>query len=243
MSIVTEHQVTLHRRACELLEKDLLEMSERLFVLEHWRDDAEQDKAPHGSFFTPFTLACELSKEVYGTNIIDLCAGIGALAFAVYHSTNPWCLTPAVTCVEINPAYAAVGRKVLPEATWIVGDVLDLSASFGNFDCAIASPPFGGAGQQGKSPRYRGSEFEYKVIDVARDFADYGVYLLPQSSVPFRYSGCLKYEPSPSGTYREFRDSTGLELIFNCGIDTSLYRTDWRESFVASEIVCVNYQR
>lgn len=93
--------------------------------------------------------------------------------------------------MELNPDYVAVGRKVLPEATWLVANIFDLPASLTGFDCAIANPPFGRIKQAGASPRYAGGDFEYKVIDVASDRANYGVFLIPQSSSPFRLSVCV----------------------------------------------------
>ncbi|MEU6719794.1 hypothetical protein ABZ897_50780 [Nonomuraea sp. NPDC046802] len=46
-------------------------------------------------------------------------------------------------CVEKNPHYVAVGQRLLPEATWICGDVFDvLSMGLGRFDTALANPPF-----------------------------------------------------------------------------------------------------
>lgn len=44
-----------------------------------------------------------------------------------------------ITCVELNPHYVEVGKKVVPEATWICADVLDpfLPDLLGQFDFAI----------------------------------------------------------------------------------------------------------
>lgn len=242
MSKLTKEQVKLHRRACEYLQKDVLNYTERLFVIENWHEGAEHNNTPAGAFFTPFNLARDFTIEVNGSNIIDLCAGIGALAFAVFNA-SPWGNRPAMTCVEINPAYVAVGRKVLPEATWIVGDVLSLPSTLTGFDFAISNPPFGRIRQTGQSPRYKGSEFEYKVIDVASDLAEFGVFILPQSSAPFRYSGRPHYEPCLSEKYQGFSDATGIELNCNCGIDTSVHLKDWRQVSVSTEIVCVDFPR
>jgi hypothetical protein len=49
-----------------------------------------------------------------------------------------------LTCVEINPRYFEVGRKLLPEARWINADVFDWrTLDLGRYDVAIANPPFG----------------------------------------------------------------------------------------------------
>ncbi|TDD34616.1 hypothetical protein E1286_40665 [Nonomuraea terrae] len=60
-------------------------------------------------------------------------------------------------CVESNELYVEVGRRVLPEATWIVGDVFDVSSmGLGMFDCAISKPPSGCTPRGRVGPRYRG---------------------------------------------------------------------------------------
>src|ERR1700760_3262460 len=114
----------------------------------------------------------DLTIEVTGRRVIDLCAGIGSLAFAYYHRDafrrgNGL----EIVCVEQNFDYVAVGRKVLPEATWILANVLELPARLGKFDCASANPPFGRIKSAGTAPRYTGAEFKYSVIDVASDIA------------------------------------------------------------------------
>ena len=75
--------------------------------------------------------------------MIDLCAGIGILSFSyfhgIYHGVNP-----EITCVEINPDFVAIGKKLLPEANWICGDITDpdFIASLGSFDFAYGNHPF-----------------------------------------------------------------------------------------------------
>jgi 16S rRNA G1207 methylase RsmC len=146
MSKLTKQQAALHTQACVLLQKDCLSFDERLFVLTHWQEGANHVNGMSGAFFTPQGLATDFAIEVSGHKVIDLCAGIGSLAFAVYHHN---CMSsaarPKITCVEVNPDYVAVGKKVLPEATWIVADVLDLPGSLTGYHVAIANPPLEGS--------------------------------------------------------------------------------------------------
>ena len=244
MSRLTKQQAAQHAAACDLLQKEVLTHDERLFVLDHWQESANHINSASGAFFTPAGLARHLSIEVAGHKIVDLCAGIGSLAFAAYHG----CALsggnhPEITCVELNPDYVEVGRKVLPEATWIVANVLELPQSLTGFDCAIANPPFGRIRHEGSAPRYRGSEFEYKVIDVASDLADYGVFLLPQSSSPFRFSACRCYEETITDKYRRFSEDTAIQLESNCGIDTSVFAEDWRGVSITTEIVLADFEQ
>ncbi|MEM6617579.1 MAG: hypothetical protein AAF619_13740, partial [Pseudomonadota bacterium] len=55
----------------------------------------------------------------------------------------PWCGTreTELVCVEINPAFVEIGKKMIPEATWICADVFDvLDIELGHFDCAVSNP-------------------------------------------------------------------------------------------------------
>jgi hypothetical protein len=242
MAKLTKQQTALHKKACALLEKDVLSFDDRLFVLENWQEGANHINSAAGAFFTPPTLARELALEVTASTLIDLCAGIGSLAFAVYHfGSRMGSASPSITCVEINPDYIAVGKKVLPEATWIQADALDLPADITGFDCAIANPPFGAVGQRTHSPRYSGSNFEYKILDIASDRARYGVFLIPQSSSPFAYSGRQKFEETLTDKYLKFKQQTSIELQANCGIDTSVSLKEWHGVSVATEIVIAEF--
>lgn len=228
MAKLSKTQARYHAHACELLAKEKLSLEEKYFVLQHWREDATHINSVSGAFFTPPALARDLSIEVAGPCVIDLCAGIGSLAFAAWHRHDfERASLNHVTCVEINPDYIAVGKKLLPEADWIQADVFHLPENLGRFDCVIANPPFGAIKSSGKAPRFTGNIFEYRVIDIASDIADYGVFIIPQSSAPFEFSGKACYQSSEHERYRNFHAQTAITLEPNCGLDTSVHRNDW----------------
>ncbi|WP_227791576.1 methyltransferase [Burkholderia sp. BE17] len=221
------------------LERRLTD-DERLFVLEHYQEGANCDNAAMGAFFTPGGLARDFAIEVYSgcDTIVDLCAGIGSLAY--------WCEDKArkLVCVEQCAEYVRVGRKVMPDAQWIHADVFgDWIKDFDGFDCAISNPPFGnrvkGATFDG---RYTGSTFEYKVIELASRIADYGVFIIPQPSAPFAYSGTQFYQPRMSTDCRKFVEQTGITMEPNCGIDTALCRDDWHGVAPICEIVVCDFE-
>jgi hypothetical protein len=194
MGKLTKQQAKQHLRACELVALQRpLDEEEQMFVLEHWRESSTAVSSLEGAFFTPLDLARDFALQVWRRRIIDLCAGTGRLSWAcrsrfVHDWERP--PTPEFVCVEKNPAYVAVGRRVLPEATWICADICDLAhMDLGAFGTAIANPPFGRMRRNSDGPRYRGPLFEYHVIDLAADLARRGVFLVPQSSAPFRCSG------------------------------------------------------
>jgi hypothetical protein len=242
LSKLTKAQAKAHAEAVKLLSKDSLTEDERWFVLENWQESANHINSIAGAFFTPVGLARDFSIEVSGKRILDLCAGIGGLSY-LYTLACQWDrMTPDIVCVEKNPGYVAVGRKILPEARWIEGDVFNLPADLGHFDCAISNPPFGATSKDGQSgPRYTGNKFEYHVIDIASDHADYGVFIIPQTSAPFKYSGQDSYERTNYDHCRDFTEKTGIDLGHSCGIDTSYYLKDWRGVSPPTEIVVCDF--
>jgi hypothetical protein len=241
MAHLTKPQRKAHAQACALLAKDVLSLDEREFVLNNWHEAAEHVNGDAGAFFTPMDLAYDFAIDACGRRVIDLCAGIGALAFACYHRQKNGGGNPEVVCVEKNPAYVAVGRKVLPEATWICADVFELPAGLGPFDVAIGNPPFGAVARSGNGPRYTGRDFELHLIDLAADLADYGAFIVPQSSAPFAYSGVQHYREVKSAKMDQFLAQTGIEMAAGCGVDCSYHRDAWKFSAPAVEIVCCDF--
>lgn len=253
MAKLTKPQAKAHQQACDLLTKDRLTEDDKLFVLENWQESAKHINTIAGAFFTPVELARDFSVEVSGKRIIDLCAGIGALSF--WCANRAWNEAPEIVCVELNPDYVEVGRKIIPEATWIVGSVFDLPSDLGDFDFAIGNPPFGATPRDNRAPRYSGKEFELHVIDIASDFADFGAFIVPQMTAPFKYSGCPAggwketvkdgvgsgYLHRPTEIHEKLLAQTGIVLEPNCGIDTSVYRNQWHGVSVATEIVIADF--
>lgn len=245
MPKLTKQQATYHQHAEDLLAADReLAEDEKQFVLDHWQESATSRNALDGAFFTPRGLARDLSIEVVGERIVDLGAGIGHLAFACMrlfaHRWNGETRRELV-CIERNPRYVEVGRKVVPEATWICADLFDLPDGLGVFDTAIANPPFGATPRIGNGPRYRGRVAEYHVIDLAADVARHGVFLVPQQSAPFRYSARACFTDEPSDAYQLFQHQTGIELEPSCGIDTAHYSDEWRGVSPITEVVTCDF--
>lgn len=246
MAKLKKEDAQKHREACQLvaLKRDLTE-DEKDKVLNHWQESSNVTNSLDGAFFTPEGLAFDLRFHVIGDRIIDLCAGIGMLAYSCRelwtrrHENLP---PREIVCVERNPAYVEVGRKILPEATWIVGDVLDVPGmNLGTFDTAIANPPFGNVERSGNAPGYRGPHFEYHTIAVASLIARYGAFIVPQMSAPFAYSGKSYYQRRESARYNSFHRQTGIVLGNNIGIDTAYYADEWRGVSPVVEVVTCDF--
>ncbi|HAT1565041.1 TPA: methyltransferase, partial [Citrobacter freundii] len=170
---------------------------------------------------------------------IELCAGIGRLSYYQFIRNKP----SHITCVELNPEYVLIGKRVLPQAEWITGDALQYTPDR-FYRVAYGNPPFGKINTSGAyTGRYTGSEFEYKIIDRAREYSSYGVWIVPQGSAGFKYSGHTYYDRSiQSAKYIKFEKDTGLILHPGVGIDTSIYRDQWNGTKVTCESVLVDYQ-
>lgn len=242
---LTKNQAKAHRQACELVDLSrALTEDEREFVLDHWQASQTATHNLDGAYFTPSGLALDFRLDVGGDRIIDLCAGTGRLAFHARETwTRNWEQLPPreITCVERNPEYVRVGRKVLPEAKWIEADIFSLPADIGRYDWAISNPPFGAAARPGSSPTYTGRRFEYHVISIAATLADAGTFIVPQESAPFVYSGSKDHRWRSTPEYDRFTKETGLRLDFNVGIDTSDY-DGWHGVRPLVEIVTCDFK-
>lgn len=79
------------------------------------------------------------------------------------------------------------------------------------------------------------------MIDLASDIARFGVFLIPQGSAPFSYSGQRNFQETTPAKYVRFHELTGIELEANCGLDTSHALGDWHGVSVMTEIVVADF--
>jgi len=219
MSKLTKPEIKAHNKACDLVHSDkLLTWEDRKFIIENWHEGAENMNSAAGAFFTPYDMAFHVGIFTPSdASVIDLCCGIGALSFGVESHNGPG--KNDITMIEFNPEYAAVAKRVMPNAEVIVGSVYEMSA--GMFDVAISNPPFGTIGKRGNEcgPRYKGG-MQHEIIDIASDIARYGIFILGSGDTPFQYSGQSNYQRNEPDKVKKFREQTGIDL--QCmSVDTS----------------------
>lgn len=184
-------------------------------------------------------MALDVALEIGGGGtLLDLCAGIGGLALATLWRGRVD--EHDITCIERNPQYIKIGKRLLPEARWIEADAFTLpDLNLGLFDHIISNPPFGHIPISTSPPRYKGKEFDLAIIDLAADYTDHGVFILPQSHSPFLYSGHY-FKPNPAPKITKFLKETGHSLDVGIGIDTSVYKKDWKTTNIVCEVVILN---
>lgn len=250
MAKLTRAQYEGHAKAKALLGQTSLSIDDKLFVFENYREDAENINSAAGAYFTPPGLANDFVLHIpfiYGkkVKILDLCAGIGALTYAalVDIKTGNTCEAEFI-CVENNLEYVEVGKKLVPEAEWWHADALDpeFLQLLGRFHCVIANPPFGNIKSQYKDS-YASGSFEYMVIEAASRISDHGVFLIPQMSAPFVYSGANYYREVANNKLNRFSAKTGIDLESGIGVDTAQYKADWHGVSPLCEIVCCDFTR
>lgn len=242
MAKLTRAQAQAHAQAVAILQQERLSEDDKEFVYRNWNEGANHVNGAAGAFFTPFDMAFDFALDASGGRIIDLCAGIGMLSYAIWQRSRFNDSRPQIICVERNADYLDVGKKLLPEAEWIHADVFDvLDMGLGHFDSAISNPPFGNIKRSKNSPRYSGKDFEFHVIDIASHLADYGTFIVPQMSAGFNYSGRQSYERQTSGKAVKFQEQTGLHFDAGCGVDTAYFIDQWKAVSPMCEIVCVDF--
>lgn len=188
-----------HEEANRILTKDRLTDDEREFVLDHWTPLATNRTDVAGIYFTPVNMAQEMAVFMpdWG-RIVDLCAGIGRLSWALCQHTRFYSKIKEIVAVEINHEFVEIGRKILPDVRWVQGNVFDqgLWHDLGAFNYAIGNPPFGRVKTRNETDwlRYQG-DADLMTAEVAMRITDAGATLiLPQMNCPFEYSGQRHYE-------------------------------------------------
>ena len=239
---LTRKEIKAHEAACELIGLTRgLDIDERISIVDNWHEGANHVNSAAGAFFTPFDMSFHVGMYAGHGKVLDLCAGIGSLSLGTEVHNCPG--NNDFTLVEINPDYAAVARRVMPDAEIIVGSVYDEGLMNElrqrDFDVVISNPPFGSSTREDKNASRYSGPMQYEVIDIASELAPYGVFILPQNDCPFIYSGKPSYKAAENRKYKKFHEKTGI--AFECSsVDTSTFDR-FRGTNIVTEIFTCDF--
>lgn len=234
MGKITKEQSKLHDQANDLIHSDKpLSFEEKEFVLENWTPLAENNVGKGAIFFTPMALARDLVEMGWPNTgetrrVVDLCAGTGRITWHMVNHAG-WDRTiKEIVAVEITKEFRDIGKRLMPEVTWVGGNVLDrkLWEELGRFDAAFSNPPFGKpstrTGQTGWL-RCGKVPIHLMVAEIALRVADMGgIFLLPQVDCPFRHiNGRYEETLSPSTNYKKFVERIPAVDFGYCSIDAT----------------------
>ncbi len=241
MAKLSKQKIKLHEEAMELIKKDTLTITDRDFVFENYQPSYDHNVGQLAAFFTPLEMTYSVAMYCPDSGtVVDIAAGIGGLSRAIIDAAksngNPFNMK--VVCIERNPRFVEVGKKLVPEAKWIQGDVYDqeLWNKLGKFDYAVSNPPFGNIGQDKSWPKYTGVA-DLMALGVAMEVASAGTFILPQASVPFEYSGKQTYTPRPSKNFDKFLEQYPSCRVACSSIDTGEFEKEWVDASPKVEII------
>ena len=239
MAKLSKTDLRHHQSAMKLIQADRpLSLDETFEAFALYHEGAEGDQTGASAYFTPIDFANDMWIDTpQGGRLLDMCAGIGRLG---YFASGRFRYEPEefeeIVCVEKNPDYVEVGKRLFPEATWICADALDpaLRRDLGKFDFAIANPPFGNTTKsEHEAPRYKGKEFDLAVMDVMATLAPSCWAIVPESRARWDRRGTKR----PSAYADRFKKATGLDLHRFSSVDAHYHREAWRGTSPAVEIV------
>jgi predicted RNA methylase len=263
MSKLTKKEFKEQEEIFKLLEKDSLTEDEKIHVYENI-NPGFIDNLQAGVYFTPFDYALDFALMSYKENsIVDCCAGIGGLSKSMLMRDSYDKNITSITCIEQNPLFVSIGKKLLPEndnsekgtlVKWICADVfsqelwqeLTLSGTQ-KFTTLISNPPFGKCPAKMKmNYEWIGytQELELMVMALAVKFATHGNMILPSMSVEFRDCPVGHYyERIQRNKVDRFRKDI-KEFFYqeSMSIDSTVY-SDWKNlsgGKISTEAVEIN---
>lgn len=246
MTKMSKRDVKLHLKAMDLINSDkVLSEDDKLFIFDNYDESYSVANNMMGAFFTPMNFASDFSLEIpliRNGKYVDLCAGIGKLSYYIIEKLKREGFDFEYTMVELSSSYSVVGRRLFPDVNWIHGNVFESFTLEKQFDVAISNPPFGNIkSSETKFLKYKNSNFELKLMEFAGIIASLGVFIIPQSSSSFSYSGKNYLQRDVNSKGLSFERITGHKMLPGVGIDTKFYLDDWNGVSPLCEVVTIDY--
>lgn len=231
-----------------------LSPGDRNQILSGFHPGSGRDTGRGGVFFTPQNLARDMMVEVAipmplpvhrsdskPFRVVDVGAGIGCLSHALWMSaipSSPFGVVEGIEliCIEQDQELCEIGQALVPWATWINADAFERATwvDLGAFDAAgyrfdylISNPPYGISARR-PDPWLKSGKGHFAVAELASMFCRNATFIFPQGDLPFRFSGHQSYQAAEgSVAYQRWSAETQCQLGMNCGLDTSLYESEW----------------
>lgn len=199
-----------------------------------------------GVYWSPYGMSQDLSVFAPRRgHILDLCSGIGMLAYRLQQMDSYDKDIESITCIEYDPAFVEIGKKILPSARWIYGNAFDKKLLDDlvkdlpdkRFDLIISNPPFGVDQNKGDYSwlNYQGHR-DLMALEIALRYGKWAYFILPTGSCPFEYSTSraqqFGYINDPERYSQKFKKflKENKDIKFNMeadGIDCSIYKDQW----------------
>ncbi|RYY51482.1 MAG: hypothetical protein EOO06_00320 [Chitinophagaceae bacterium] len=253
---LTKAELRLQHQVQQLLfnNREKLTFSDREFIYKNFHPGYISDIAKDSAYFTPLDMAYDFGLFCgrYGV-CVDMCAGIGILTFAARTRDHYDKKIKHSICIERNERFAEIGKKLVPKAEWIVGDIFDKSIwdyiidKYGKINCIYSNPPFGKVSKTDCDRswlKYQGSEIDMAAIEIALSMVPKTPYvgkrvsmILPQGSTTFQYSGRPYYKEVDNRKVNKLIKESGIDFYMsNPGIDCSVY-SDFKGTKINVEYV------
>jgi 23S rRNA U2552 (ribose-2'-O)-methylase RlmE/FtsJ len=248
MPKLTKKDTKIWTEIQDLLNSTALTDDQIQFVFANYRPDMSVNSSKVSACFTPqsiaqeFSVACDYDED---SVVVDLAAGIGSLSYGMVNYGKK---SKRVVAVEFVKEFYDIGRKLLPEVEWILGDFYDADtfkkvqkAVGGRADWVISNPPFG-IRKNSQWLKYRGPS-EMEAVEIAMLLAPDGMFIMPSNRVPYQWGGPHghPYRKLDAGQmHRDLRNFVALrpEIQFTCpSIDLWIYNEDWKDGISDVQLV------
>jgi predicted RNA methylase len=177
-----------------------------------------------------------------------MCAGIGGLTFAArmrdyYHKD----IRHSV-CIERNPKFCEIDKRLVPKAEWICGDIFDkgiwddIKSRYGKINCVLSNPPFGKVTKTDADRKYTGSEIDMAAIEVALTVCKGRIdFILPHGSVDWVTSGVPYYRRVDCRKTSKLKKDIGEFYMDGSDVDTTTY--EFKGTNIRVECVGISRRR
>lgn len=235
---LTKAEIKIQKQVFELLKKDNLTNEEIDWIYENINAGYISDVTTHSFYQTPLNLSYDavLMWPTHGV-LIDMAAGFGILTHCAKIRDGYNKDIKHYVCIERNPVYIEIGKKLCPYADWIEGDIFNknvwdsIKQKYGRIDCIMSNPPFGKVSKSDADKswlKYKGSDLEIAAIEVALVNCDkqYNCsFILPVGSLTFRKNMAGGYmEHVQCRKIDKLKKEMGVEFYMSwCSIDTDVY--------------------